>query len=1085
MTDPGPFVSQNLEPEYSKEDLLKLLLQFEGELEKKEEELTLLKDDKAHTMLNQAKYGKLTMIDPLAALRRDGIQMNEKLDESVLSVYEYQQRELERLFQLHKSNHTHYKEMIVNMEKRHKKIVDELRSEIHRNEAIKSQKEDIVNALEESRDSLAKDLETKNEDLGKFQQALQIEKDKRDREKNDHKLMIKYLLSERRDLFIALQKMKLELNHKNGSGTATGDSPLVQEMRKEIDTLRMERNRLAGIAQEMQRQNTDLSQRLKIKEEDLQTLRQNMAKTKQQEPINRSNIPGGLVVANRGAMGTVSQNMSVSSRSRLPNSSSFPSTAPGTSLINGPQKQQPQPSTPMYKKFPTASSAIGSLPRTRGVPYLGTKASNLPLTRSLAGQQQKSSVQAEMDQLGTIVDSMGAQQLNSTISKRSSSLPRNPPSKAEAASHHTKPPSSGIPTHPQRQPPGNQRTPPNSLSTKNSRVSTANPHSTLSFSLRENPTRAWAAATHSHSIKSISVMCPLCMEKLEIDDLNFYPCTCKYQVCRFCWHRIRTDENGLCPACRTPYPEDPVNFQPLTPHEMQQLRSEKKQKEKKRNVSESRKHLAAYRVLQRNLVYVLGLSPRIADPEILKSPIYFGKYGKVLKVAVGTLPSSQGNAPINTAYVTFSRVEDALRTILECMYLHEVAPPELSFTKEDMHAGKHTEYERRLLEKVMQQNKDASINQKLEGDNIQVDLQGDGERAVSPLLREQRNNSEDGKNGRSIHDSEHNGQARPNNTDLLSDYHVHTTANIHREHEGTSVVDEPPKSRSPAPFPVYEDDLGFDPLAESLKGLEELLQEESHTTNMASNRRHNLESQSYNRMPFNTRGSFDIYNREHEYPLNQGVAGSSQHGVFHGNHHYYNDYHQNGFGSHTRNTKEFESDRKYRENDYPEFFSGHTQRDFQSFLRREHVPSNRNPDSFNLMGSNNIGQRPTLGSLGSSTHETRDAFKALLPNVNVSFVSSSMGTSSDGIGNGMFSDPHRLEMSNMFSSNSSQFVQASNHYPRDNFREYSDPGYQQLMRQSNMGMELGRQPSGLSSNSKWMVSPPPGFDTSGRNQGQT
>ena len=23
-----------------------------------------------------------------------------------------------------------------------------------------------------------------------------------------------------------------------------------------------------------------------------------------------------------------------------------------------------------------------------------------------------------------------------------------------------------------------------------------------------------------------------------------------FQICRFCWHRIRTDENGLCPACR-------------------------------------------------------------------------------------------------------------------------------------------------------------------------------------------------------------------------------------------------------------------------------------------------------------------------------------------------------------------------------------------------------------------------------------------------------------------------------------------------------------------------------------------------------
>lgn len=26
------------------------------------------------------------------------------------------------------------------------------------------------------------------------------------------------------------------------------------------------------------------------------------------------------------------------------------------------------------------------------------------------------------------------------------------------------------------------------------------------------------------------VECPLCMEPLEVDDLNFYPCTCGYQV---------------------------------------------------------------------------------------------------------------------------------------------------------------------------------------------------------------------------------------------------------------------------------------------------------------------------------------------------------------------------------------------------------------------------------------------------------------------------------------------------------------------------------------------------------------------------
>jgi hypothetical protein len=34
------------------------------------------------------------------------------------------------------------------------------------------------------------------------------------------------------------------------------------------------------------------------------------------------------------------------------------------------------------------------------------------------------------------------------------------------------------------------------------------------------------------------------------------------------------------------------------------------------------------------------------------------------------------------------------------MYLHEVAEGEISFTKEDMHQGKHTEYERRLHEQI-------------------------------------------------------------------------------------------------------------------------------------------------------------------------------------------------------------------------------------------------------------------------------------------------------------------------------------------------------------------------------------------------
>ena len=66
------------------------------------------------------------------------------------------------------------------------------------------------------------------------------------------------------------------------------------------------------------------------------------------------------------------------------------------------------------------------------------------------------------------------------------------------------------------------------------------------------------------------------------------------------------------------------------------LQAEKRQKDqaKKQKITENRKHLANVRVVQKNLVFVVGLSPRLADPEILKKPDYFGKFGKIHKVVI-------------------------------------------------------------------------------------------------------------------------------------------------------------------------------------------------------------------------------------------------------------------------------------------------------------------------------------------------------------------------------------------------------------------------------------------------------------------
>ncbi|NXS92995.1 CNOT4 protein, partial [Jacana jacana] len=190
-----------------------------------------------------------------------------------------------------------------------------------------------------------------------------------------------------------------------------------------------------------------------------------------------------------------------------------------------------------------------------------------------------------------------------------------------------------------------------------------------------------------------------------------------------------------------PYPEDPAVYKPLSQEELQRIKNEKKQKqnERKQKISENRKHLASVRVVQKNLVFVVGLSQRLADPEVLKRPEYFGKFGKIHKVVINNSTSYAGSqGPSASAYVTYIRSEDALRAIQcvnnvvvdgrtlkaslgttkycsyflknmqcpkpDCMYLHELGDEAASFTKEEMQAGKHQEYEQKLLQELYKLN---------------------------------------------------------------------------------------------------------------------------------------------------------------------------------------------------------------------------------------------------------------------------------------------------------------------------------------------------------------------------------------------
>jgi CCR4-NOT transcription complex subunit 4 len=129
-----------------------------------------------------------------------------------------------------------------------------------------------------------------------------------------------------------------------------------------------------------------------------------------------------------------------------------------------------------------------------------------------------------------------------------------------------------------------------------------------------------------------------------------------------------------------------------------------------------RRHLHNYRVVQRNLVYVIGVPGSVSSEETLKRAEYFGQYGRISKIVIHK--NSNSAHATASAYVTFSFKEDARACIQalegfwldghhirasfgttkycnnfikgsacnnpDCVYLHDLGEDEDRFTKEEI-----------------------------------------------------------------------------------------------------------------------------------------------------------------------------------------------------------------------------------------------------------------------------------------------------------------------------------------------------------------------------------------------------------------
>lgn len=191
--------------------------------------------------------------------------------------------------------------------------------------------------------------------------------------------------------------------------------------------------------------------------------------------------------------------------------------------------------------------------------------------------------------------------------------------------------------------------------------------------------------------------------------------------------------NGLCPACRRPYDESTIEWKTISPEELAKHKQQIAQKAKKNAQirqkeaqkaeadSLSRKHLAGLRVVQKNLVYVTGLTPTIREDRLLdtlRGDDYFGQYGKIIKIVVSKARENANHQQSVAVYVTFARKQDAEACInavdgsqngdrtlraqygttkycsaylrgeqcnnRNCMFLHEPGEDNDSFTRQDL-----------------------------------------------------------------------------------------------------------------------------------------------------------------------------------------------------------------------------------------------------------------------------------------------------------------------------------------------------------------------------------------------------------------
>ncbi|KAG8052991.1 hypothetical protein GUJ93_ZPchr0001g30399 [Zizania palustris] len=230
--------------------------------------------------------------------------------------------------------------------------------------------------------------------------------------------------------------------------------------------------------------------------------------------------------------------------------------------------------------------------------------------------------------------------------------------------------------------------------------------------------------------------CPLCTEEMDLTDKQLKPCKCGYEICLYCWHQImemdQKEECGRrCPACRAIYNKDRIMGTGIGNQILNELCASKSNLQKEQTKSQKQKpvkvqsHVAeesldlySARVIQRKLVYIVGIPSEFASDKVLRQKNFLGQYGKIENIIIDNIGANQQIPDSGRVYVTFSREDEAIQCIEAvngflldgrplkatfgvtrycrvwlskkvcqkpiCSYVHQKAPPEDICTKDDV-----------------------------------------------------------------------------------------------------------------------------------------------------------------------------------------------------------------------------------------------------------------------------------------------------------------------------------------------------------------------------------------------------------------